>query len=115
MISGAAETDPSVTGHVKWHPSEEWWFGTSFGRGPYLQDDAKPTLPPGKHIDDYDQVTYGVDFTYEHRSIQIWSELVHAKFTTPGSTTCSVAKYRGTATCVGSIWHSAIGTRRIWK
>src|SRR5512143_3264664 len=60
MVSGGFETDPSVTGHLKWHPAEEWWFGSSFSRGPYLQDDAKPTLPPGKRIGDYDQTTSGI-------------------------------------------------------
>ncbi len=33
---------------MRWHPSEAWWFGGSASRGPYLQDDAKPTLPAGK-------------------------------------------------------------------
>ena len=83
VFAGGYETDTSTTGRVRWHPAEAWWFGASASRGPYLQDDAKPTLPAGKRIDDYDQTTFGIDASYEHRRLQIWSELVHAKFDTP--------------------------------
>ncbi len=114
IFGGGYETDPSVTGHVRWHPAEAWWFGGSASRGPYLQDDAKPTLPAGKQVDDYDQTTFGVDASYEHRRLQLWAELVHAKFHTPvvddveGLSGFVEARYKATAQVwVGARWNQS--------
>jgi hypothetical protein len=114
VFAGGYETDPSVTGRLRWHPSEAWWFGGSASRGAYLQDDAKPTLPVGKHIDDYDQTTFGVDASYEHRRLQLWAELVHAKFDTPVVGDVAAlsgfieARYKATAQVwVGARWNQS--------
>jgi len=127
VFAGGYETDPSVTGRLRWHPTEAWWFGGSASRGPYLQDDAKPTLPVGKHIDDYDQTTFGVDASYEHRRLQLWAELVHAKFDTPVVGDVEAlsgfieARYKATAQVwVGARWNQswfddAPGTDASWN
>src|SRR5262249_728062 len=73
-MDGGFDTDPTYPAHLRWHPGAAWWFGASASHGPYLQDHAKPTLPAGKSADDYDQTTYGVDVSYEHRRLQLWGE-----------------------------------------
>jgi hypothetical protein len=74
---------PTVTGRIAWHPSASWTVGGSLSRGPYLQDDARATLPAGASIDDFDQSTVGLDLTYELHRVQVWSELVRARFEVP--------------------------------
>jgi hypothetical protein len=82
-IDGGFDTDPTYTAHVRLHPGAEWWLGVSASRGPYMQDHAKPTLPAGKSVDDYEQTTYGIDVSYEHRRLQLWSELVDVEYDVP--------------------------------
>jgi hypothetical protein len=77
------ETRPTVTGRIAFHPSAVWTLGASFSQGPYLREDARPTLPPGTRLNDFDQTTAGLDLTYELHRLQIWSELVRARFEVP--------------------------------
>jgi hypothetical protein len=73
----------TVTGRLAWHPSPTWSLGTSWSRGPYLQKDARDTLPDGASERDFDQTTLGLDLTYERHRVQVWSELVRARFEVP--------------------------------
>ena len=82
-IDGGFETDPTYTGRLRWHPGVEWWLGVSASTGPFLQDRAKSTLPSNHGVDDYDQTTYGADVAYEHRRLQLWSELVRVEYEVP--------------------------------
>jgi hypothetical protein len=74
---------PTVTGRVGWHPAPAWTLGTSFSHGPYLQKDARATLPASADIDDFGQTMIGLDLTYERHRLQIWGELVRAEFELP--------------------------------
>jgi hypothetical protein len=73
----------TVTGRLAWHPSPTWTLGTSWSRGPYLQKDARATLPENSGVDDFDQTTVGLDLTFERHRLQLWSELVRVRFEVP--------------------------------
>ena len=69
---------------------------------------------PASSIDDYDQTTFGVDASYEHRRLQLWAELVHAKFDTPvvgeveGVSGFVEARYKATAQIwLGARWNQS--------
>jgi len=81
---------PTLTGRIAWHPGFAWTLGGSASRGAYLQDEAQPTLPAGKHVDDYDQTTFGGDARFERHGLAIATEIVHAAFDVPGIGTVSV-------------------------
>lgn len=73
----------TVTGRLGWHPTAAWTLGTSFSRGPYLQETAGPTLPAGSGLDDFDQTVLGLDLTYERHRLQLWGELLRTEFAVP--------------------------------
>lgn len=83
VVRGGFETRPTVTGRVAYHPSAVWALGASFSQGPYLQDEARPTLPLGARVNDFDQTTLGLDLTYELHRLQFWSELARTRFDVP--------------------------------
>ena len=82
-LTDGFDTDPTVTGRLEWRPAPEWSFGSSASLGPYMQDDAEPTLPDGDSVDDFDQTTFGLDAAYEHHRLQVFSELALAEFEVP--------------------------------
>ncbi len=114
VIGRGFDTDPTFTGRVRWHPGAEWWFGASASDGPYLQHDAATTLPAGRDVDDYAQTTFGLDASYAHRRLQIWSELVRVRWEVPnvgavtGVSGFVEAKYKiGTQTWLGARWNQS--------
>jgi hypothetical protein len=72
-----------VTGHLRWRPDPAWTLGLSWSDGAYLQDAAEALLPAGRQVDDYSQTTAGLDLAYQHRDLQIWSELAYSRFEVP--------------------------------
>ncbi|HEX7036322.1 MAG TPA: hypothetical protein VF210_11135 [Pseudomonadales bacterium] len=78
------DTDPTFTGRLTWHPRPDWLVGVSLSDGPYLDESAEPTLPPGTDVDDYAQTTWGIDLTYERHHLQLWAELAGSRFEVPG-------------------------------
>lgn len=76
-------TDPTVTGRLGWRPSAAWNFGVSGSLGSYLRRSARGTLPPGKDISDYLQVTAGQDFSFAHKKLQLWAEYYWSQFEIP--------------------------------
>lgn len=76
-------TRPTVTARLGFQPAPEWTLGSSFSRGPYMQESAQASLPTGTSVDDFSQTTWGLDAGYAHRSWLIWSELIHATFDVP--------------------------------
>ena len=82
-INDGFDSPPTVTGRLGWHGTPEWWLGSSFSHGPYLQDNAKATLPDGAQISDYEQTTVGVDGAYARHALQVWAELVGVRFEIP--------------------------------
>ena len=82
-IENGFQTRPTATVRLGLQPVPEWALGSSFSRGPYLQESAQATLPGGTSVDDFYQTTWGVDAGYAHGSWQIWSELIYATFDVP--------------------------------
>jgi hypothetical protein len=76
-------SDPTYSGRIGLRPNESWKFGASGSVGPYMTTDARPTLPPGKNIDNYNQYTLGQDLTYAWRHFQLWAEVFEARFEIP--------------------------------
>lgn len=74
---------PTTTARLGIQPTPEWVLGSSFSRGPYMQESAQPSLPAGTSVDDFYQTTWGLDVGYAHRSWQVWSELIYATFDVP--------------------------------
>ena len=80
------ETDwsnPHFAGRIGFRPNESWNFGISGSAGPYMTDDAKPTLPFGKNIDNYNQYLLGQDASFAWRHLQLWAEAFEARFEVP--------------------------------
>lgn len=73
----------TFTGRLGWRPAPEWTLGTSFSHGPYLLEEAEPTLTRGQDYRDYDQTTFGLDAGYAHGPWQLWGELMTSTFEVP--------------------------------
>ena len=76
-------SNPSVAGRIGSRPTEAWNFGVSASVGSYMQPLARETLPPGKNIDDYDQITIAQDISYSWRHLQLWAEIFESRFEVP--------------------------------
>lgn len=82
-IDNGFPTQPTATVRLGLQPAPEWTLGSSFSRGPYMQESAQVTLPTGTSVDDFYQTTWGLDAGYAHRSWQVWSEAIYATFDVP--------------------------------
>lgn len=76
-------TDPTYSARLGWRPSTAWNLGVSGSLGTYLKKSAASTLPPGKEIGDYLQVTVGQDWSYAYRKLQLWGEFFWSQFEIP--------------------------------
>ncbi len=74
---------PTTTARARWRPNHAWSFGASYSQGAYLRERAASALAPGEDIDQFEQQTAGIDISYAHRRVQIWSELIHSQFEVP--------------------------------
>lgn len=74
---------PTVSGRLGFRPNEAWNLGLFASRGPYFQDEAGPTLPPGRSLRDYNEILIGQDLTYEWHHWQVWAEIHEARFEVP--------------------------------
>lgn len=83
-IENGFQARPTATVRLGLQPAPEWALGSSFSRGPYLQESAQASLPTGTGVDDFYQTTWGADAGYAHRGWQVWSELIYATFDVPG-------------------------------
>lgn len=75
---------PVFTTRLGWRPDEAWRLGVSASTGPYLEEDAKSSLPTGTARDDFDQTTWGADAEFSFRRLQIWAEVIGARIEAPG-------------------------------
>lgn len=74
---------PAVSGRIGFRPNETWNFGLFGSRGPYLLEQAGPTLPAGRSLRDYHEILIGQDLTYEWHHLQVWAEIHEARFEVP--------------------------------
>lgn len=82
-IGNGFQTRPTATVRLGIQPAPEWALGSSFSRGPYMQESVQASLPTGTSVNDFNQTTRGVDAGYAHRGLQVWSELIYATFDVP--------------------------------
>jgi hypothetical protein len=73
---------PVWTGRIGWRVTPGLMLGLSHSRGPYLRARVDP-LPTGRDLDDYEQITTGLDLAWEHRRWQVWSEVMASRFEVP--------------------------------
>jgi hypothetical protein len=76
-------SNPTYSGRVGFRPNESWNFGVSESIGPYMKPEARPTLPLGKNIDNYNQYLVGQDISYARGHFQIFAEVFEARFEVP--------------------------------
>jgi len=64
-------------------PTAAWNYGVSASYGTYLLPPAQATLPAGRGLEDYHQVTLGWDLSYAKRKWQLWGEAFWSRFQVP--------------------------------
>jgi hypothetical protein len=69
---------PSLTGRIAWEPDPRWTFGLSGSRGSFAGPHGFP------QPEDFQQSLFLVDASYEHRHLQIWTEIAWSSFSMPG-------------------------------
>jgi hypothetical protein len=74
---------PSVNGRIGFKPNESWNLGVSGSRGPYFEEEAAASLPPGRSLDDYDEFLIAEDVSFEWHHLQVWTEFHEARFEVP--------------------------------
>lgn len=74
---------PTVNARIGWRPNEMWRFGFSASEGAYFRPEAQPTLPSGRGIGDYKQLTLGQDVSFAWHHWQVWAEVFEARFEVP--------------------------------
>ena len=106
---------PAVQARIGVRPNAMWRLGFSAGRGPYLRDEASPTLPRGRGIGDYREVVFGQDISYAWHHWQVWAEFYEARFEVPrvgGADTFAYyveAKYKFTPQLFGALrWNQQL-------
>lgn len=84
------DAGPTLTARARWQPTAEWTLGVSISDGAYLREAAADTLGAGQRVEDFAQTTVGVDLAFEHRDLQLWSELMSSRFEVPHAGDVSV-------------------------
>jgi len=74
---------PTFTGRIGYVPNEVWRLGISASNGPYLLEKAAPSLPQGRTLDDFEQITIGGDLAWSRGHWQIWGEVIASEFDIP--------------------------------
>ena len=76
-------SDPTGSGRLGFRPHARWNFGLSGSIGSYFEEEAKPTLPPGRSLSDYQEILIAQDASFEWHHVQIWAEFHEARFQVP--------------------------------
>jgi hypothetical protein len=86
-------SDPTITSHLAFRPSQMWKFGFSASEGAYLTDAAQPFLSRGQSVGDFRQLVLGQDITFAWRHWQIWTEAYEVRFEVPGLGNADAVSY----------------------
>lgn len=73
----------TISGRIGHRPNAAWNYGISGSGGTYLVPPAKPLLPAGTTMSDYNQWTIGHDISYAHGHWQFWGEVFLSRFEVP--------------------------------
>ncbi|MEW6307375.1 MAG: hypothetical protein AB1705_28315, partial [Verrucomicrobiota bacterium] len=85
--------NPTFTGRVGYRPNASWNFGMSASGGTYLLPPARPVLPPGTGLGDFNQITFGQDASWSWRHWQVWAEWMFSRFEVPNVGNADTAAY----------------------
>ncbi|HMJ06548.1 MAG TPA: hypothetical protein VK474_09865 [Chthoniobacterales bacterium] len=106
---------PTVSGRLGFRPGEAWNFGLSGSSGPYFEEQAAPSLPPGRSVGDYREHFIAQDASWEWHHWQIWAEFHEARFEVPLVGNADVfgyfleAKYKFTPQFFGAVrWNQQL-------
>ena len=75
--------NPTYSARIGYRPNAAWRIGFSGSFGTYLLPGAAGTLPAGKDIGDYNQITIAHDIEYSWRHWQFWGEIFGSRFEVP--------------------------------
>jgi hypothetical protein len=77
--------DPTFSGRLGFRPNAAWNLGASFSYGTYLRREttSSPNFPAGKHLDDFNQITFAHDIGYAWHHWQFWGEVFLSRFEVP--------------------------------
>ncbi|MEA2626549.1 MAG: hypothetical protein QOD06_2594 [Candidatus Binatota bacterium] len=84
---------PTASGRIAWAPDPAWSIAVSASDGAYLQEVADATLPAARGIGDFHETVFGADAQYAWRHLQLWSELLLARFDVPAVGDADTAAY----------------------
>lgn len=99
----------TASGRLGYRPNPMWNFGASWSDGPYLRQEAGPTVPAGRRFDDYRQRVFAQDVSFAWHRLQIWAEAFQTRFVIPGvgnadTAACYIeAKYKLTPQLAGAL------------
>ncbi|MEP6937438.1 MAG: hypothetical protein ABI871_05150 [Chthoniobacterales bacterium] len=82
-VTDTGFTRPAFSGRIGFRPSPIWNFGFSASRGAYLRPEAEAFLPRGREIGDYHETVLGQDASFAWHHLQIWAEVIQARFDMP--------------------------------
>ncbi|HSH95502.1 MAG TPA: hypothetical protein VK968_15270, partial [Roseimicrobium sp.] len=74
---------PTISGRLGYQPAAAWDFGVSFSHGTYMLPVSEKTLPAGKTLDDFNQLTVAYDASYSWHHWQLWGEFYFSRFDVP--------------------------------
>lgn len=74
---------PTLSSRIGFRPNLSWNLGASVSRGSYLAPAAAGTLPGGLGLGDYQQIVLGQDVSFAWHHLQLWAEVVEARFEIP--------------------------------
>lgn len=85
--------NPTYSGRLGFRPNPAWNHGISFSIGPYLYSEAQPFLPPGKGLNDYNEIVLDYDVSYAWHHWQFWGEVFLTRFEVPNVGNADVLTY----------------------
>lgn len=74
---------PTYSARLGFRPDAAWNFGVSGSAGAYIVADPASALPAGSRRQDFQQQALGLDASYAHGHLQLWSEVILSRFQVP--------------------------------
>jgi hypothetical protein len=84
---------PTFSASFGYRPNAAWDHAVSFSYGPYLSAEAQDELPPGRGLEDYNQITLNYNASYAWHRWQLWGEVFLTRFQVPNVGNANVLSY----------------------
>lgn len=84
---------PTVSGRFGVRPNATWNVGANASYGSYMLPESSRTLPEGRGLGDYNQLTVGPDVSFAWRHVQVWAEALASRFEVPNVGDVETATY----------------------